>query len=97
MVYGAMSLTSSSLAAVAAALTPLCACTLNGCRAKLCQNPPTSRLAPTPRPAVASALAPTYQPASRYWAFQGIETGIFVVLAAALLAVALAVVSRRDA
>jgi hypothetical protein len=30
----------------------------------------------------------TYQPASRYWAFQGIETGIFVALAAALLALA---------
>ena len=39
----------------------------------------------------------TYQPASRYWAFQGIETGIFVVLAAALLAVAFAVITRRDA
>ena len=39
----------------------------------------------------------TYQPASRYWAFQGIETGIFVLLAAALLAVTFAVVSRRDA
>ena len=39
----------------------------------------------------------TYQPASRYWAFQGIETAIFVALAAALLAVALAVVARRDA
>jgi len=39
----------------------------------------------------------TYQPASRYWAFQGIETGIFVVLAAALIAVAAIVVLRRDA
>jgi hypothetical protein len=39
----------------------------------------------------------TYQPASRYWAFQGIETGIFVALAAALIAVTFAVVSRRDA
>lgn len=39
----------------------------------------------------------TYQPASRYWAFQGIETGIFLVLAAALLAITLAVVLRRDA
>ncbi len=39
----------------------------------------------------------TYQPASRYWAFQGIETGIFVLLAAALLAITFAVVSRRDA
>ena len=36
----------------------------------------------------------TYQPASRYWAFQAIETGIFVLLAAALIAIA---VTRRDA
>ena len=39
----------------------------------------------------------TYQPAGRYWAFQGIEIGIFVLLAAALIAVTFAVVSRRDA
>jgi len=39
----------------------------------------------------------TYQPAGRYWAFQGIETGIFVLLAAALLAVAFVVITRRDA
>ncbi|HEY5988530.1 MAG TPA: hypothetical protein VIV12_19440 [Streptosporangiaceae bacterium] len=39
----------------------------------------------------------TYQPASRYWAFQGIETGIFVLLAAALIAVTAIVVTRRDA
>jgi hypothetical protein len=39
----------------------------------------------------------TFQPGSRYWAFQGIEAGIFVVLAAALIAVAFAVVTRRDA
>jgi len=39
----------------------------------------------------------TYQPASRYWPFQGIETGIFVILAAALIAVAAIVVLRRDA
>jgi hypothetical protein len=39
----------------------------------------------------------TYQPAGRYWAFQGIETGIFVVLAAALIAVTAIVVLRRDA
>jgi ABC-2 family transporter protein len=38
----------------------------------------------------------TFQPASRYWAFQGIEAGIFVVLAAALIAVTFVVVSRRD-
>jgi hypothetical protein len=39
----------------------------------------------------------TYQPIGRYWAFQGIETGIFVLLAAALIAVAAIVVLRRDA
>jgi hypothetical protein len=39
----------------------------------------------------------TYQPANRYWAFQGIETGIFVALAAVLVAVAFAVISRGDA
>ena len=38
----------------------------------------------------------TYQPASRYWAFQGIETGIFVLLAAVLLTVTAAVLLRRD-
>jgi len=39
----------------------------------------------------------TYQPASRYWAFQGIETGVFVLLAAILLAVTAVVLVRRDA
>jgi hypothetical protein len=39
----------------------------------------------------------TYQPASRLWAFQGIETGIFVVLAAILLGVTFWILSRRDA
>jgi len=39
----------------------------------------------------------TYQPASRYWAFQGIETGVFVLIAAALIAVTAMVVLRRDA
>ena len=39
----------------------------------------------------------TYQPAGRYWPFQGIETGIYVLLAAALIAVAFVVVRRRDA
>jgi ABC-type transport system involved in multi-copper enzyme maturation permease subunit len=39
----------------------------------------------------------TYQPANRFWAFQGIETGIFVLLGAALLAVTYVVVRRRDA
>jgi hypothetical protein len=39
----------------------------------------------------------TYQPASRFWAFQGIETALFVVLAAILLTVTAVVLIRRDA
>jgi hypothetical protein len=39
----------------------------------------------------------TYQPADRYWTFQGIETGIFLVLAAALIAVTAMTLLRRDA
>jgi hypothetical protein len=39
----------------------------------------------------------TYQPASRFWTFQGIETGVFVVLAAILLTVTAVVLIRRDA
>lgn len=39
----------------------------------------------------------TYQPASRYWPFQGIETGIYVLLAAALIAVTFVIVRKRDA
>jgi hypothetical protein len=39
----------------------------------------------------------SYQPGWRYWPFQGIETGIYLLLAAALVAVAWYVVRRRDA
>jgi hypothetical protein len=39
----------------------------------------------------------TYQPASRYWPFQGIETAIFVLLASALIAVTFVIVRRADA
>ena len=39
----------------------------------------------------------TYQPSNRYWAFQGIETGIYVLLAAALIAVTVAIIRKRDA
>jgi len=39
----------------------------------------------------------TYQPADRFWAFQGIETGIFVALSLVLLAVTYVVITRRDA
>jgi hypothetical protein len=39
----------------------------------------------------------TYQPASRFWAFQGIEAGIFVVLAGALIGFTVWRVLSRDA
>lgn len=39
----------------------------------------------------------TFQPDTRFWAFQGIEAAIFVVLAIALVAVTYRVVLRRDA
>ena len=39
----------------------------------------------------------SYQPGYRYWPFQGIETGIYLLLAAALIAVTFAIVRRRDA
>jgi hypothetical protein len=39
----------------------------------------------------------TYQPAGRYWTFQAIEGGIFVVLAAGLVTVSYLAVLRRDA
>jgi hypothetical protein len=38
-----------------------------------------------------------YQPASRFWTFQAIEASIFIVLAAALIAVAYRLVLARDA
>jgi hypothetical protein len=38
-----------------------------------------------------------YQPAGRFWALQGIEAGIFLVLAAALIAVAYRMVLTQDA
>jgi hypothetical protein len=37
----------------------------------------------------------SYQPDSRFWAFQGIESAIYVALAAVLLLVAACVVRRR--
>jgi hypothetical protein len=39
----------------------------------------------------------TYQPAGRFWAFQGIEAAIFVALAVVLIAVAHRLVLKRDA
>ena len=56
----------------------------------------------TPPPSCVQAVSHfrgflTYQPADRYWTFQGIETGIFLVLAAALIAVTAVTLLRRDA
>jgi hypothetical protein len=61
-----------------------------------------SRGAFTPPPSCVQAASHfrgflTYQPADRYWTFQGIEAGIFLVLAAALIAVAAVTLLRRDA
>ena len=61
-----------------------------------------SRGAFTPPPSCTGALSHfqaflTYQPADRYWTFQGIESGIFLVLAAALIAVTAVTLLRRDA
>jgi hypothetical protein len=39
----------------------------------------------------------TYQPASRFWAFQGIEAAIFVALAVVVVAIAYRLVLKRDA
>lgn len=39
----------------------------------------------------------TYQPAGRFWTFQGIEAAIFVALAIVVVAIAYRVVSTRDA
>lgn len=39
----------------------------------------------------------TYQPGYRFWPFQFIETGIYVVLAAVLLGITFWVLKRRDA
>jgi hypothetical protein len=63
---------------------------------------PLGRGASNPTPACAQALSHfraflTYQPADRYWTFQGIETGIFLALTAALIAITAFVVLHRDA
>jgi ABC-type transport system involved in multi-copper enzyme maturation permease subunit len=41
-------------------------------------------------------IVSTYQPSSRFWAFQGIETAIYVGLALGLLALSFRVVARTD-
>jgi hypothetical protein len=72
------------------------------CR-KLLPVTPTGKSNPSPNTVFSCMQAhgwrgfATYQPASRYWPFQGIETGIYLLLAAALIAVTFAIVRRRDA
>ena len=66
-----------------------------------CSNLPGSG-AGHPTPACVQALSRfrsfiTYQPADRFWTFQGIETGIFILLSAILLVVTAVVLIRRDA
>lgn len=39
----------------------------------------------------------TYHPADRYWPFQGIESGIFLILAAILVVLTIRAINRRDA
>jgi hypothetical protein len=62
---------------------------------------PKPALSPSPSPSCMTAhgfhVLITYQPAGRFWAFQGIEAAIFLVLAAALIAVTFRLVLARDA
>jgi hypothetical protein len=60
-----------------------------------CHHPSTTMLSCLSQHGYAQYL--TYQPAGRYWPFQFIEAGIFVALTAALIALAFAVINRRDA
>lgn len=61
------------------------------CRALIGRDPLTQCLG-----AHGWRIASTYQPASRFWAFQGIETAVYLGLAAALLVLAFRVVARID-
>jgi ABC-type transport system involved in multi-copper enzyme maturation permease subunit len=68
---------------------------------------PASSAGPVPDSVINAALscmqragyrqASAYQPGWRYWPFQGIETGIYLLLAAALVAGAWYLLRRRDA
>jgi hypothetical protein len=59
--------------------------------------PSGSWLLSSPAPVGRNGTLFTYQPADRFWAFQGIETGIFIVLAAGLVALTYRMVVTRDA
>jgi ABC-type transport system involved in multi-copper enzyme maturation permease subunit len=69
----------------------------SACRTLLFQTNKTANGFPSCMAAHGYRAVISYQPAGRYWAFQGIETGIFLFLAAALIAVTAMVVLRRDA
>ena len=58
---------------------------------------PVTRRLPEREPCPTSARSITYQLAGRGWTFELIETGIFVLIAAALLAVTALGLTRRDA
>ena len=62
-----------------------------------CDGPATREQANACMDRLGYQVRVTYQPASRYWAFQWIEFGIFVALAVALVAAAIVVLRRRDA
>jgi hypothetical protein len=62
-----------------------------------CLRPATRRASDACLSQHGFASSVRFQPASRYWTFQWIESGIFVALAAVLVAVAVIAVRRRDA
>ena len=66
------------------------------CRAYFTQGPLQDKLFPC-LTSHGYAQYITYQPPARYWPFQFIEAGIFVALAAVLIALAFTVINRRDA
>jgi hypothetical protein len=59
--------------------------------------PDGSWLLSAPAPVGRNGTLFIYQPADRFWPFQGIETGIFIMLAAGLVALAYRMVVTRDA
>lgn len=64
-----------------------------------CQNIALGKQGATPDCLTAQGfhLLVSYQPAGRFWAFQGIESAIFVTLGSALIALAYKLVLSKDA
>jgi hypothetical protein len=82
----------------ASSLPKACAGLANSTRGLTSSSNPTGALTSSCRTALTGFRSfVTYQPASRFWAFQGIETGVFLVLATILLTVTAVVLIRRDA